>query len=131
MPDRRNLYWIPVCVALQAGLFPNPGVSAPVVPIARIVVEENGIGPKAEGCSSFAMTEKTARAFFDKAILISGRQQHDYFLHGPCSARGTFQSRYGTWKWEIRNLGTATITATDGAVFLLADPDQESSLADG
>lgn len=63
-------------------------------------------------------------------MLVSGRQQHDSFLHGPCAARGTLKNRYDTWHWEIRNLGTGSITAMNGEVFLLGDPSQESTLAD-
>lgn len=69
------------------------------------------------------------KAFFARAVLISSRQQHDFFLYGPCTARGTLQSRYGQWQWVIRNLGTATLTASNGDTFLLGDPDQESDLS--
>ena len=102
--------------------------STPVVGvISDIVVQENALGPGTEGCASFVVTEARARDFFERAIVISGRQQHDFFLHGPCSARGTFRSRFDTWQWEMRNLGTATITATNGDIFVLGDPGQAVS----
>jgi hypothetical protein len=104
--------------------------STPVGSITEIVVVENGFGPKSEGCRAFVVTQAQVRAFFDRAVLISGSQEHDFFLHGPCSARGTFKSRYDTWHWEIRNMGTGSITATNGDTFSLGDPAQESSLAD-
>jgi hypothetical protein len=116
--------------ALALCLIPAAGSSTPIGPIAKIVVMETGIGPESDGCRAFTVTADQVRAFFDQAILISGRQDHDFFLHGPCAARGTFESRYDTWQWEIRNLGTGRITATNGDTFLLGDPSQESSLAD-
>jgi hypothetical protein len=116
--------------ALSLCLFSAAASSTPVGAITEIVVLENGVGPKSEGCSSFVVTQTQARAFFDRAVLLSGSQRHDFFLHGPCSARGTFKSRYDTWQWEIRNMGTGSITATSGDTFLLGDPAQESSLAD-
>jgi hypothetical protein len=65
------------------------------------------------------------QAFFERAVLISARQQHDFFL----SARGTLESRYDQWQWVIRNMGTATLTASNGDTFLLGDPNQESDLS--
>ena len=102
----------------------------PIGRITKVTITANSIGPESDGCATYALTDAQVRAFFDKAILISGSQQHDFFLHGPCSAQGTAETRYDTWKWEIRSLGTATITATNGDMFLLGDPEQESSLAD-
>lgn len=116
---------------MLAGLLvPAVSSSSPIGPITEITVTESGIGPGQEDCASFAVTQDQARAFFDKAVLISGSQQHDFFLYGPCSARGTLKTRYDTWQWEIRNMGTATITTANGHTFLLGDPEQESSLAD-
>lgn len=108
-------------------LFSATGSSTPVVgAITDIDVEQTRLGPKSEGCGDFVITAEQARSFFDRAVLISGRQNHDYFLHGPCYARGSFRNRYDTWQWEIRSLGTATITATNGDTFVLGDPRQES-----
>lgn len=121
----------PMYLGLLAGLlFPALALPSPIGPITKITVTEMGLGPKSEGCATFAVTQNHARAFFDKAVLISGRQQHDFFLHGPCAARGTLETRYDTWHWEIRSMGTGSVTATNGDTFLLADPEQESSLAD-
>jgi hypothetical protein len=119
------------CCLLMPGLLPFVASAAgPIGPITRITITANSMGPESEGCASYVLTAAQVRAFFDKAILISGSQQHDFFLHGPCSAQGTAETRYDTWKWEIRSLGTATSAATNGDVFLLGDPDQESSLGD-
>ena len=115
---------------LVALVIPVIGVASPIGRVTGITVTKNGIGPAKEGCAGFSVTPDQVRAFLDKAVLISGGQQHDFFLHGPCAARGTLQTRYDTWQWEIRNLGTATITATNGDTFIFGNPEQESSLAD-
>ena len=99
-------------------LFPLACLASPIGAITNIHVQEQGVGRQSEGC-----------AFFERAMLISARQQHDFFLYGPCTARGTLESRYGQWQWVIRNLGTATLTASNGDTFLLGDPDQESDLS--
>ena len=118
-------------LALTVFVIPASGASTPVVGvISDIVVQENALGPKAEGCGSFVVTADQARDFFERAILVSGRQNHDFFEHGPCFARGTFKSRFDTWQWEMRSLGTATITATNGDMFVLGDPGQAVSPED-
>lgn len=130
MIRRLKASWILFGAALLFLLFPTVGFSTPLGPITHILVEAHGIGPQSDGCAAFVVDAEQVRTFFDKAVLISGRQQHDFFLYGPCSARGTMENRYGKWHWEIRNLGTATVTATNGDTFLFGDPDRESSLAD-
>jgi len=122
--------WILISASVVFALLPIICNASPVGPITKVLVEESGIGPKSDSCHTFVITPNKVRAFFSKAVLISRRQEHDFFLYGPCTARGTLQSRYDTWHWEIRSLGTATITATNGDVFVLGDPSQESSLAD-
>lgn len=107
----------------------TPAVAAaPVGPVTSIRVAQTGIGPGAEACAEFVVTPAKVRAFLDRAVIITAGQRHDFFLYGPCSAHGTMKTRYGTWHWELRNMGTGSITATSGEVFLLGDPSQESSL---
>jgi len=128
-PMRKHSGWLPL-LALAAALFTPPASSTPIGAVTGITVAEDRIGPQSEDCGSFIVTPAQVQAFLHRAILISGRQQHDFFLYGPCSARGTFKNRYGTWQWELRNMGTGSITAANGDTFLLGDPAQESSLAD-
>ncbi len=102
----------------------------PVGAISAVVVGERGSDVPGESCS-FALSPSEVRAFFRRAVLITPRQEHDFYLHGPCYVRGTLSTKYETWHWEIRNLGTATITSASGDdIFFVADPGQESSLAD-
>lgn len=119
------------CLLLSIGLLlPVARAASPIGPITKVTITANAVGPNSDDCATYVLTKDQVRAFFRKAILISGSQQHDFFMHGSCSAQGTVTTRYDTWKWEMRNLGTATITATNGEVFRLADPEQESSLGD-
>lgn len=119
--------------ALLAAMFVLPAAAgaSPIGPILELEVTQDGIGPQADGCGAFRVTPQQARAFFDRAIVTTMRQQHDTFLWGSCTARGTLTTRLGPWDWEIRNLGTGSVQAVTGEVFLLADPTQESLLSDG
>ena len=114
---------------LSTLLFPLACLASPIGQITKVSVQEQGIGPQSEGCSEFVISPEQAQAFFEQAVVITARQQHDFFLYGPCTARGTLESRYGQWHWVIRNLGTATLTASNGDTFLLGDPGQESDLS--
>lgn len=119
------------CLLLVIGLLlPTARAASPIGSITKVTITANAIGPRSDGCDAYVLTEEQVRAFLHKAILISGSQQHDFFMLGSCYAQGTVKTRYDTWKWEIRSLGTATITATNGEIFHLADPGQESSLGD-
>lgn len=117
-------------LALATSVAPAARAAGPVGPVTEITITANAIGPESEDCSTYVVTRRQVRAFFERAVLISASQEHDFFLHGPCSARGTVKTRYGSWAWELRNLGTATITADNGEAFLLGDPDRESPLSD-
>ncbi|MFP6860510.1 hypothetical protein [Pseudomonas sp.] len=106
-------------------LFPLACLASPIGAITNIHVQEQGVGRQSEGCAKFVISPAQVQAFFERAVLISARQQHDFFL----SARGTLESRYDQWQWVIRNMGTATLTASNGDTFLLGDPNQESDLS--
>ncbi|WP_339409241.1 hypothetical protein [Pseudomonas sp. EA_35y_Pfl2_R5] len=108
-------------------IFPALSLASPIGVITNISIMESGIGPKNEGCAAFVMTADEVHVFFNKTVLISGRQEHDFFLYGPCSIRGTLSTRYDTWQWQIRNLGTGTITASNGDTFSFGNPEQEST----
>lgn len=115
---------------MLAGLLvPAVVSSSPIGPITNLAVSETGIGPTEEACAAFTVTPNQARAFLDRAVIVSGRQQHDFFLHGSCAARGTLETRYGTWRWEIRNMGTGSIEADSGEIFFLGDPALMSPLS--
>jgi hypothetical protein len=115
-----------VIVSVTFWIAPSCASASPVGEITNVVVKENAIGSAAEQCRTYSVTSAQVKEFFQRAVLLSGRQHHDFFLHGPCSARGTLKTRYDTWSWEIRSLGTGTLTATNGDVFLFGDPRQES-----
>ncbi|WP_192981718.1 hypothetical protein [Pseudomonas sp. EggHat1] len=97
-------------------------------PVSHIVVIEDGLGPEQENCQSFKVNEAMVADFLRHALLITHRQEHDWYLYGPCQAHGTLSTRYGEWHWQLLNLGTARITAVTGETFVLGDPREESSL---
>jgi hypothetical protein len=98
-------------------------------PVSDIVVEAVGEGPEKYHCESFRPTPSQVRNFLQHAVLITWAQKHDSFDDGPCSARGTLATRYGTWHWVLHNMGTGELHSdSDGEVTLLADPRQESWL---
>ena len=122
-----------VLIALvSSGCLPSCATySGPVGAISNIVVGEAGSDSRNESCNGFSVSAADAKQFFRRAVLITPRQEHDFYLHGPCYVRGTLSTKYETWHWEIRNLGTARLTSEAGDdTFLLADPRHESSLAD-
>ncbi|XLY90402.1 hypothetical protein ACK8QS_13500 [Ectopseudomonas mendocina] len=98
--------------------------------VSDIEVSEDGLGPARENCQSFKVSAAMVADFLRHAILITNRQEHDWYLHGPCQAHGTLSTRHGEWQWQLLNLGTARITAATGEQFTLADPREESSLAE-
>ncbi|WP_282273175.1 hypothetical protein [Stenotrophomonas sp. PS02298] len=105
----------------------------PLGTLSNITVTESGVDNERDAllCHGFKPDPRQVRAFFRQAVLITPRQQHDFFLHGPCYVRGTLTTAYETWHWELRNGGTARVTSAAGDdAFLLADPREETSLGD-
>lgn len=105
-------------------------IPSAIGPVSDIEVIEDGLGPARENCQNFKVSAAMVADFLRHAILITHRQEHDWYLYGPCQASGTPSTRYGEWQWRLLNLGTARITAATGEQFTLADPRMESSLAD-
>lgn len=101
---------------------------SPIGKIDDVVVLEAGQGPEKDGCDRFRPTADDVRRFFERSIVISGRQQHDFFDHGPCHARGTLITAFGDWAWEMRDLGTGELRSITDEVFLVGDPSQQSPL---
>ena len=120
--------WPALLLASIGFLVPSWLSASPVGPVSHIVITETGVGPAGENCARFRLTPKQVRAFMQRAILISGRQNHDHFLYGPCAVRGSLRTRFDHWQWEIRNLGTGSLAASNGEGFLLGDPRQSSGL---
>lgn len=99
-----------------------PAAASPIGPVSEIVVEQSGIGPAHEHCAAFVVSADQVRAFLDKAIVVSARQEHDFFLYGPCVAQGALRTPYDTWQWQLRSMGTGMLIASNGDAFRLADP---------
>ncbi|QNH03871.1 hypothetical protein HNQ27_14175 [Pseudomonas sp. B11D7D] len=101
-------------------------------PVEQIEVLEIGLGPNTavDSCKDHSVSAEEVADFLRHAIVITNRQEHDWYLYGPCYATGTLTSRYGQWRWLLRNMGTGWLTAVTGETFVLADPREESSLGD-
>lgn len=97
-------------------------------PVSAIVVTGDAQGPATDDCGSYRVTPAMVEAFFHHAMLLTRAQLHDDFALGACYAQGSLQTRHGRWQWELRNLGTGTLTAVTGEVFVLGDPRQASPL---
>src|SRR5690606_10008570 len=109
---------MPILIAATLWLQQSqPAAASPVGEISELTLSQTGIGPANESCEDFVPSLAQVQAFLDKAVVTSARQQHDFFLYGPCAARGGFRTRYDLWSWEMRNLGTGSITATNGDTF--------------
>lgn len=117
---------------LLAAMISLPVASAaarsPIGKIDDVVVLEAGQGSEKDGCARFRPTADDVRRFFERSIVISGRQQHDFFDHGPCHARGTLTTAFGDWTWEMRDLGTGELRSITDEVFLVGDPSRQSPL---
>lgn len=123
----RALLMLSTAMSLQACM----PYSGPVGPVSDVVVKEYGSSSSTEDCSDFRVSPAEVKDFFQRAVLITQPQMHDFYMYGPCYARGTLSSRYGVWQWEIRMFGTATLASVGGdETYLLGDPRQESSLAE-
>jgi hypothetical protein len=103
---------------------------SPIGKIDNVVVSEAGQGPGQNGCASFRPTADEVRRFFERSIVISGRQNHDFFDHGPCYARGTLTTDFDVWQWQMRDLGTGRLQATNDDVFIVGDPAKQIKLED-
>ena len=99
-------------------------------PVEQIEVLEIGQGPNTavDRCEEHSVSAEEVADFLRHAIVITNRQEHDWYLYGPCYATGTLTSRYGQWHWLLRNMGTGWVTAVTGETLVLGDPRQESSL---
>lgn len=99
-------------------------------PVQQIEVIEIGQGPNTDvdRCGEHSVSAEEVADFLRHAIVITNRQEHDWYLYGPCYATGTLTSRYGQWHWLLRNMGTGWVTAVTGETLVLGDPRQESSL---
>ncbi|MDG9757447.1 hypothetical protein N7365_04915 [Pseudomonas sediminis] len=99
-------------------------------PVQQIEVLEIGQGPNTavDRCEEHSVSAEEVADFLRHAIVITNRQEHDWYLYGPCYATGTLTSRYGQWHWLLRNMGTGWLTAVTGEPLVLGDPRQESSL---
>ncbi len=108
-------------------LLPTVALASPIGTISDVKIKAPSAKVEAQ-CRDYKPNKAQVLAFFKRAILITPRQEHDYFLYGPCTAEGSFKTRYGHWEWKMRNGGTAYVEDVMGNVYIFADPKQESGL---
>ena len=108
-------------------LAPTLAWASPIGEISDVKIKAPSTKVEAQ-CRDFKPNKAQVQAFFKRAILITPRQEHDYFLYGPCTAEGTFKTRYGHWEWKMRNGGTAYVEDVMGNLYTFAYPKQQSGL---
>ena len=108
-------------------LAPTLAWASPIGEISDVKIKAPSTKVEAQ-CRDFKPNKAQVQAFFKRAIWITPRQEHDYFLYGPCTAEGTFKTRYGHWEWKMRNGGTAYVEDVMGNLYTFADSKQESGL---
>jgi hypothetical protein len=94
---------------------PQPGAA-----LDEVRVDSRGADPGGGACGDFALTAAQARYFLARAVVVDTRQLRDGWDVLPCYVRGTARSSAGTWRWEIRAGGTATLETPSGATELRA-----------
>ena len=108
---------------------PTLALASPIGNISDVKIKAPPAKVEAQ-CRDYKPSKAQVQAFFKRAILITPRQEHDYFLYGPCTAEGSFKTRYGHWEWKMRNGGTAYVEDVMGNLYTFADPKQESGLGE-
>ena len=101
----------------------SPG--GPLGPVTDLVILSVGEDPQHVGCDDFKPTRAHVLDFLQHSVVVTPAQTHE-FSDGPCMARGTLKTRYGRWRWELRNMGTAWLWPLDdeSRSLMLADPRQ-------
>ena len=92
------------CAVTQA---PGP---APV----QYQVTARGQDKEGEFCQDFNLTPEQVATFFSLASERTQRQIHDDFDYLPCWVRGKGESARGSFEWEVRAGGTASMSWPDG-----------------
>ena len=122
---RRLLFPVASLLAL-AGCASAP----PPVPAAldEVRIESRGFDAGGDACADFTLTAAQARYFLARSLVVSAREQRDGWDNLPCYVRGTARSASGTWRWEIRAGGSATLETPAGDTELRACVDCDAVL---
>ena len=95
--------------------------------VTNVVVGELTIANSEDAgiCSGFKLTPREARAFLNRAILVTPLDLHHGYYTSPCSIRGTAEFRGRPGSWEIGVLGTGVVILQGEFRYVIADPKQE------
>ena len=102
---------------------PQPGTA-----LDEVRVDSRGADAGSGTCADFALSAAQARYFLARSVVVTDRQLHDGWDVLPCYVRGTARSSAGTWRWEIRAGGTATLETPSGTTELRACKDCDAVL---
>ena len=93
----------------------------------NVVIAETGNDDPSDSageCLDFKLSDSQARAFLNRASIVTSYEIHDSFNWFPCYVRGTAEFRGLPATWEIRAGGTGTVTILSEFIYLLGDPEQ-------
>ena len=93
--------------------------------VTNVVVGELIVADPA--CSSFKLSPREARAFLNRAILVTPLDLHHGYYTSPCSIKGTAEFRGRPGSWAIGVSGTGIVTLQGEFRYVIADPKQEGN----
>jgi hypothetical protein len=65
------------------------------------------------GCETFRLSAEQARAFLNRAIIVTGMEIHDLYDESPCFVKGTAKFRGQSATWKIYKLGIGYVELVD------------------
>ena len=121
----RRLLFLAAPLLALAGCASAP---APVAALDEVHIESRGFEAGGDACADFTLTAAQARYFLARSVVVGAREQRDGWEILPCYVRGTARSASGTWRWEIRAGGTATLETPAGDTELRGCSDCDAVL---
>ena len=65
------------------------------------------------GCETFRLSAEQARAFLNRAIIVTGMEIHDLYDESPCFVKGTAKFRGWSATWKIYKFGIGYVELVD------------------
>jgi hypothetical protein len=115
MMARHFAFLLIIAASMTACAISQP--QAPDTPSYQVLSRGHDKG--GEFCQDFSLTPAQAATFFSLATERTPRQIHDDFDYLPCWVRGKGSSARGSFEWEVRAGGTASMRWPDGSYQML------------
>lgn len=116
-----SVVWLASLLLLGCSTGPHLGS------VTNVVVGELTIANSQDSrlCGDFNLSARDARAFLNRALLVTPVDLHHGYYTSPCSIKGTadFAGRPGVW--EIGVSETGAVTLEEDFRYVIADPRQE------